>query len=62
MADVTQRYILVPLEPTPAMIDAFVACALQYSVAGPGGWSEYARVQWKQMIDAAPAEAPPTPR
>ena len=40
-------------EPTPAMIDAFVSRALQVSVSGEGGWSEYARNQWQTMIAAA---------
>jgi len=44
---------IVPLEPTPAMIDSFVSRALQVSVSGEGGWSEYARNQWKQMVAAA---------
>ena len=39
-------------EPTPAMIDAFVARALQVSVQGEGGWSEYARNQLQTMVDA----------
>jgi restriction endonuclease Mrr len=40
-------------EPTPAMLDAFVARALQVSVQGEGGWTNYARNQWQTMLDAA---------
>lgn len=42
--------VIVPIEPTPAMIDRFVSRALQVSIHGEGGWSEYARSQWKQML------------
>lgn len=43
-------FAIVPIEPTPAMIDRFVSRALQVSIHGEGGWSEYARNQWKQML------------
>lgn len=45
-------FVIAPIEPTPAMIDAFVSRALQVSISGEGGWSEYARNQWKQMLAA----------
>jgi hypothetical protein len=35
------------------MLDAFVARALQVSVQGEGGWTNYARNQWQTMLDAA---------
>lgn len=44
---------IVPIEPTSAMIDRFVSRALQVSIHGEGGWSEYACNQWKQMVSAA---------
>lgn len=34
------------------LFDAFVSRALQVSISGEGGWSEYARNQWKQMLAA----------
>jgi len=40
-------------EPTPAMLDAFVSRALQVSIDGEGGWSNYGRNQWRAMLDAA---------
>lgn len=40
-------------EPSPEMLDAFVARALQVSIAGDGEWTEYAKAQWATMIDAA---------
>jgi len=40
-------------QPTPAMLDAFVARALQVSVEGEGGWTNYARNQWQTMFAAA---------
>lgn len=39
----------VPNEPTEAMVDAGVAMALQVSVHGEGGWSNYVRGLYKQM-------------
>lgn len=44
-------------EPSPAMIDRFVSRALQVSVQSEGGWSNYARQQWKTMLEAARKEA-----
>jgi hypothetical protein len=38
------------------MIDAFVARALQVTIHGEGGWSEYARNQWATMLAAANKE------
>lgn len=40
-------------EPSNAMLDSFVSRALQVSIHGEGGWSEYGRNQWQAMIDAA---------
>jgi hypothetical protein len=45
-------------EPTPAMLDTFVSRALQVSVSGEGGWTQYAIGQWQQMIDAALRDQP----
>jgi hypothetical protein len=45
-------------EPSPAMLDAFVSRALQVSVSGEGGWTQYAIGQWQQMVDAALREQP----
>ncbi len=49
-------FAVVPVEPSRAMVDAFVARALQVTVQGEGGWSEYARNQWAQMLAAANKE------
>ena len=48
-------WVLVPREPTEAMIDRFVSRALCVSVHGDGGWSNYAREQWAAMLAAAPS-------
>lgn len=57
---VSREEVLVMLramrEPTETQIDRFVSRALCVSVAGDGGWSEYARQQWQAMIDAALGE------
>lgn len=46
----------VPIDPTEAMIDAGVAMALQVSVHGQGGWSNYVRDLYKQMVAASQQE------
>lgn len=51
--DEVRAVLLAIREPTPAMLDRFVSRALQVSVHGEGGWSEYGRNQWQAMIDAA---------
>lgn len=48
-----QGMVIAPRDPTPAMLDAFVARALNVSVHGDGGWSNYGREQWRAMISAA---------
>ena len=52
-------WVLVPVEPTGAMVDRFVSRALCVSVHGDGGWSEYARQQWATMLSAVPTPTPP---
>jgi len=49
-------FVIAPIEPTPAMLDAFVSRALQVPIQGEGGWSEYGRNQWQQMLTAYLAE------
>lgn len=51
-----EHYAVVPREASKAMLDAFVARALQVSVHGEGGLSEYGRNQWATMIAAAERE------
>ena len=46
-------FVLVPVEPTEAMLDAAVAMALQVSVSGQGGWTKYAAGLYAQMLAAA---------
>ena len=45
---------LLPETPTPAMIDAAVAFALNVQVTGRGGWSNYMRDLYETMVKAAP--------
>lgn len=53
---------LVPVEPTPEMIDRFVSRALCVSVSSEnGGWSGYAVEQWKAMLSAVPEAPTPSP-
>lgn len=52
-------WVLVPVEPTEAMVDRFVSRALCVSVHGDGGWSKYARQQWATMLSAVPTPTPP---
>jgi hypothetical protein len=46
-------FVLVPVEPTEAMLDAAVAMALQVSVSGQGGWTKYVAGLYAQMLAAA---------
>jgi len=48
-------------EPTDAMVDSGVAFALQASVHGFGGWSNYIAEKHRAMIDAELANASPSP-
>ena len=54
VAGVGDGYVLVPREPTEAMVDRFVSRALCVSVHGEGGWSNYAREQ-SRFLAAAPS-------
>ena len=44
-------------EPTPIMLDAGVAYALNVSISGAGGWSAYIRAKHQHMLDAEIAAA-----
>jgi|GEM_PF-3170443 len=46
-------FVIVPKEPTEAMVDRFVSRALQVSIHGEGGWSNYARNQYEAMLAGA---------
>ena len=46
-------YVLVPVEPTDEMLDAGVAMALNVTITGQGGWTNYIRGLYKQMLAAA---------
>ena len=49
---------LLPETPTPAMIDAAVAFALNVQVTGNNGWSHYMRDLYETMVNAAPEADP----
>ena len=53
-AAIPEGYVIAPTDPTPTMLDAGVAMALQVSVHGEGGWSKYLTGLYKQMLSAAP--------
>lgn len=46
-----ETHVVAPREPSIAMVDAGVAMAMQVSASAPGGWSEYVRALYKQMIN-----------
>ena len=50
---IPEGYVIAPIEPTDAMLDAGVAMALQLSVHGEGGWSKYLGGLYKQMLSAS---------
>ena len=43
-------YELMPLEPTPEMLDVAVSFALNVSLSAEYGWSAYMRDVWVRMI------------
>lgn len=48
-----EGYVLVPVEPTEAMIDMGVALAFSASVHGKGGWNHYMKALYRAFIAAA---------
>lgn len=46
---------LVPVEPTPEMLDVAVSFALNVSLSGEYNWSSYMRDVWLRMLAAAPS-------
>ena len=48
-----EGYVLVPIEPTEAMIDMGVAVAFAASVHGKGGWNNYMKALYRAFIAAA---------
>ena len=53
---VPEGYVLVPVEPTEAMIDAGVYVAMAASVHGNGGWNKYMRGLYKALLSAGKGE------
>jgi hypothetical protein len=45
---------IVPVEPTPEMLDVAVSFALNVSLSGDYNWSAYMRDIWLRMVAAAP--------
>ncbi len=56
-AVVPNGYALMPVDPTPAMLDVAVSYALNVSVIDEGGWSKYMAAVYRRMLDAAPRPA-----
>lgn len=50
---VPEGYAVVPVEPTPAMLDVAVSHALMVSLSGDYNWSAYMRDVWLRMVAAA---------
>ena len=51
--DECRRFALVPVEPTPVMLDVAVSHALMVSLSGDYNWSAYMRDVWLRMVAAA---------
>lgn len=58
IAAILHDHVIVPKEPSEAMLDRFVSRALNVSVHGDGGWTKYGREQYRAMIEAAPNPLP----
>lgn len=52
---VREGWKLVPVEPTPAMLDVAVSFALNVSLSGEYNWSSYMRDVWLRMLAATPS-------
>lgn len=52
---VPDTHVLVPKEPTPAMLDVAVSHALMVALSGDYGWTEYMTDVWRRMLSAAPS-------
>lgn len=50
-----EGYVLLPEEPSSAMLDRAVAFALNVSLGGDYSWTDYMRDLWKTMLAARPA-------
>lgn len=50
---IPEGYALVPVEPTPEMLDCAVSFALNVSLSGEYNWSAYMRDVWLRMTAAA---------
>lgn len=55
---VPDGFVLVPLEPTEAMLDRAVSFALCVQLSSEFGWTDYMRVLWSRMISAVPKPEP----
>lgn len=51
--------VVVPREPTPAMLDSAVAFALNVTISGKYNWSAYMRDVYRTMLRAAPPASKP---
>lgn len=54
IASIPEGWRLVPVEPTPEMLDVAVSHALCVSISGDYGWSAYMRDVWSRMLTSAP--------
>lgn len=48
---------IVPMEPSKAMLDRAVAFALNVSLGGSYGWTDYMRDLYARMLSAVPSKA-----
>ena len=53
VASLPAGYVMVPVEPTPAMLDVAVSHALMVSLSGDYNWSAYMRDVWSRMLAAS---------
>ena len=50
---IPEGYALVPIEPTPAMLDVAVSFALNVTLSNENTWPAYMRDVWLRMATAA---------
>lgn len=52
---IARDFVLVPIEPTAAMLDRAVAFALNVTLSGDYNWSAYMRDVYRTMLAGAPS-------
>lgn len=58
---ISDGFALVPLTPTPAMLDVAVSFALNVKLSSEYNWTQYMTDVWARMVDAAMAQGEKQP-